>query len=44
MAYLDERNRKPRPYTWTATVEAILAKIGSDKSALSSVKDISVPL
>lgn len=42
--YLAERNRKPRPYTWTATVEAILAKVGRAQSALTAVKDSSVPL
>lgn len=43
-AYLDERNRQPRPYTWTATVETILAKVGRAQSALAAVKDSSVPL
>ncbi|MCZ2111817.1 MAG: IS630 family transposase [Dehalococcoidia bacterium] len=43
-AYLDERNRQPRPYTWTATVEAILSKVGRAQSALATVKDSSVPL
>ena len=44
LAYLNERNRNPRPYTWTATVEAILAKVGRAQSALAIVKDSSVPL
>lgn len=43
-AYLAERNRQPRPYTWTATVETILAKAGRAQSALHAVKDSSVPL
>lgn len=43
-SYLAERNRQPRPYTWTATVEAILAKVGRAQSALTAVKDSSVPL
>ena len=42
--FLVERNRQPRPYTWTATVETILAKVGRARSALSNVKDSSVPL
>jgi transposase len=42
--YLTERNREPRPYTWTATVETILAKVGRAQSALNAVKDSSVPL
>lgn len=42
--YLAERNRKPRPYTWTATVEAIITKVGRAQSALTNVKDSSVPL
>lgn len=43
-AYLTERNRRPRPFTWTATVEKILAKVGRAQSALNAVKDSSVPL
>ena len=43
-AYLAMRNRNPRPYTWTATVELILAKVGRAESALSRVKDSSVAL
>ena len=42
--YLAERNRQPRPYTWTATVETILTKVGRAQSALTAVKDSSVPL
>ena len=42
--YLTERNRNPRPYTWTATVENILDKVGRAQSALKAVKDSSVPL
>ena len=42
--YLANRNRQPRPYTWTATVEAILSKVGRAQSALNTVKDSSVPL
>jgi hypothetical protein len=43
-AYLINRNVQPRPFTWTATVEAILAKVGRAQSALNAVKDSSVPL
>ena len=43
-SYLVERNRAPRPFTWTATVETILAKVGRAQSALHAVKDSSVPL
>lgn len=38
-SYLDERNRHPRPYSWTATVEDIIAKVGRARSALHRVKD-----
>ena len=44
MAYLQEHNRDPRPYRWTATVESIMAKVGRAESALSAVKDTSVPV
>lgn len=43
-AYLANRNQHPRPYTWTATVEDILHKVGRAESALNAVKDSSVPL
>ncbi|MBI2767552.1 MAG: IS630 family transposase [Chloroflexi bacterium] len=43
-AYLAVRNADPRPYTWTATVEKILAKVGRAQSALNAVKDSSVPV
>ena len=42
--YLADRNRQPRPYVWTATVERILAKVGRAQSALNTVKDSLVPL
>lgn len=41
--YLAGRNQQPRPYTWTATVTAILDKVGRAQSALNTVKDSSVP-
>ena len=41
-AYLQERNRSPKPYTWTATIEAILEKVGRAQSALTAVQDSSV--
>jgi len=40
--YVATRNRKPRPFTWTATVEEILAKVGRAQSALANVSDTSV--
>ncbi len=40
--YLQERNRKPKPYTWTATIEAVLDKVGRAQSALTAVQDSSV--
>lgn len=36
-AFLAHRNEHPRPYTWTASVEAILEKIGRARSALKTV-------
>jgi len=44
LAYLNERNRQPKPYTWTATIEGILEKVGRARSALVAVQDSSVPL
>ena len=43
-AYLAVRNADPRPSTWTATIERILAKVGRAQSALTAVKDSSVPV
>ena len=43
-AYLAVRNADPCPYTWTATIERILAKVGRAQSALNAVKDSSVPV
>jgi len=40
--YIEHRNRNPRPFTWTATIDEILAKVGRAQSALDSVKDTSV--
>jgi transposase len=44
LTYLNERNRQPKPYTWTATIEGILEKVGRARSALIAVQDSSVPL
>ena len=43
-AYLAVRNADPRPCAWTATIERILAKVGRAQSALTAVKDSSVPV
>ncbi len=40
--YIANRNREPRPFTWTATVEEILDKVGRARSALTYVSDTSV--
>jgi transposase len=37
-AYLDDRNRNPRPYTWKADGAAILAKIKRARAALDKAK------
>jgi transposase len=35
--YLDLRNHEPRPYTWTASVETILAKVTRGNATLSTL-------
>jgi transposase len=37
MAYLDHRNANPKPYRWTATPEAILAKVSKAKEMLGTL-------
>lgn len=36
-AYLDERNRNPKPFTWTATVADILAKVNKANETLATL-------
>ncbi len=36
-AYLDAHNEDPRPFVWTASVEAILEKVGRCKAVLETV-------
>ena len=35
--YLDANNDNPKPYTWTATAESILAKVARARAALNQV-------
>jgi transposase len=37
MAFLAHRNEHPTPYTWTASVEAIMEKIDRARTALKNV-------
>ena len=37
MDYLDRRNENPKPYTWTAKPEAILAKVNKAKTMLGTL-------
>ena len=37
VAYLAHRNQQPRPFTWTASAESVIAKVGRAKEALESV-------
>jgi len=37
VAYLAHRNQEPRPFTWTASVEAIIEKVGRAKEALETL-------
>jgi len=37
VAYLAHRNQQPSPFTWTASVETIIEKVGRAKEALESV-------
>lgn len=36
-AYIDRRNTDPKPFTWTATVRTILAKVRKSKETLASL-------
>ena len=36
VAYLAHRNQNPSPFTWTASVESIIAKVGRAKAALET--------
>jgi transposase len=40
-AYVDQRNERPRPYTWTKTAEQILEKVNRARQALANAKDTS---
>lgn len=37
LAYLAHRNQQPRPFTWTASVESVLEKLGRAKAALETL-------
>lgn len=37
LAYLGHRNQEPRPFTWTASVETIIEKLGRAKEALETL-------
>jgi transposase len=37
LAYLAHRNRQPRPFTWTASVGTIIAKVGRAKQTLETL-------
>ncbi len=37
VAYLAHRNQQPRPFTWTASVETIIEKVGRAKEALETL-------
>jgi len=37
MQYLDNHNQNPRVFTWSATVEIIMAKISKCKEALETL-------
>jgi transposase len=37
LEYLDENNKNPKPFVWTATVEQILAKVSRCKAILETV-------
>jgi transposase len=36
-SYLDQRNRAPKPYVWTASVEAIIEKVARGNSTLATL-------
>jgi transposase len=36
-SYLDQRNRDPKPYVWTASVEAIIDKVARGNSTLATL-------
>jgi transposase len=36
-AYIDSRNRQPKPYVWTASVEQIIAKVERGKQTLATL-------
>lgn len=36
-AYVDHRNQNPRPFTWTASVEEIVGKVGRAKQTLETL-------
>ena len=42
LEYISKRNEEPLPFTWTAHVETILAKVGRAQSALEHVRNTSV--
>ncbi len=35
--YIERRNQKPKPFTWTASVDHILAKVGKAKATLATL-------
>lgn len=36
-SYLDQRNREPKPYIWTASVEAIIEKVARGNKTLGTL-------
>jgi len=37
VAYLAHRNQQPHPFTWTASVESIIEKVGRAKATLETL-------
>jgi len=37
VAYLAHRNQQPKPFTWTASVETIIEKVGRAKATLETL-------
>lgn len=37
LAYLAHRNQQPQPFTWTASIESIIEKVGRAKAALETL-------
>ncbi|MGH2705899.1 MAG: IS630 family transposase, partial [Actinomycetota bacterium] len=35
--YVDEHNKNPKPFVWTATADAIIAKVNKCKATLAAL-------